>query len=158
MKEKKLENSSRWKHRTPRLKRQGGRAAEGNCRASCCQKRFSGLWWWLWWRSAAAAPRWPNRKESGGINTTMPPSSVSSHLLVSTIDQLPAETGEQGIPVVESTVVSNAELKRKWRRATNGFGEAKGEWPAHSSSSPPRCHGSKSIFRLHSMVRTNFEE
>lgn len=77
MKEKKLENSSRWKHRTPRLKRQGGRAAEGNCRASCCQKRFSGLWWWLRWRSAAAAPRWPNRKESGGINATMPPSSQS---------------------------------------------------------------------------------
>lgn len=44
-----------------------------------------------------------------------------------------------------------------WRRASHGFGEAKGEWAAHSNSSLPYFYGSKSISRLLSMVRIDVE-
>lgn len=64
-------------------------------------------------------------------------------LLQSPVDAFrwPTPTGSQ-----RSIVVSFPEHRGRWRRETNGSGEAKGDWPAPSCSSSPSFYGSNSIF------------
>lgn len=136
-----------------RSKRGGVWAANESQRESCCCQRISKVELWLLVSEhschSTMAPQTGVRENKYCSLTFL---SVSSHLLMLSIDQLPQDAREQRPQWCSPQWSVSQRTEEGGEGQLNEFGEAKGEWPAHSSSSPPSFFGDKSIFRLHLMT------